>query len=57
MHILVLLVDLLGVGFRGETSETFLEDVDSERFVACNDNIDSQVEFMAVDQKRIGDVL
>jgi len=57
VHILVLLVDLLGVGFRGETSETFLEDVDSERFVACNDNIDSQVEFMAVDQKRIGDVL
>ena len=57
VHVFVLLVYFLGVCLRGESSKAFLMNVNSQRFVTSNSDVDSQVEFMAVDQQRVRDVL
>lgn len=57
VHVLVVLVDLLGVGFGGETSKTLLENVDSQRFIAGNQHVDAQIKLMTIDQQGVRDVL
>lgn len=56
MHILVIFVELCSVGLRRESGQTFLVDVDSQRLVASNHHIDSQIKFVAVDEQRVGHV-
>jgi len=57
MHVLILLVDLLRVRFRGESRQTLLMHVDAQGFVRRHTHIDPQVEFVAVNEQRVGDVL
>lgn len=57
MHEFVLLVDLLSVGLGCETCQALLIDVDAERLVARDNDIDSQVKLVAVDKERVRDVL
>lgn len=56
MHILVIFVDLRGVGFRGKSGKALLEDVHPEWFVASNQHVHSQVELVAIDQQWISHV-
>jgi hypothetical protein len=56
MHILVVLIDLGGISFTGESSKTLLEDVDPQWLVASDQHIDTQIKFMAVDQKWVCNV-
>ena len=57
VHVLVVLVYFLSVGFTCETGEAFLEDVNFHGFVAGHQHVDTQIELVAVDQQRVGDVL
>jgi hypothetical protein len=56
MHVFVLFVNLLSVSFRSKSSQSFLKDIDTERLVTSDTNINTKIEFMAVNQKRIGDI-
>ena len=49
MHEFVVLVNLRGIGLRSKPSQAFLEYVNSQRLIACDQHIDSQVEFMPID--------
>ena len=57
MHVLVLLVDFLGVRFRGKPCQALLVDVNTKGFIARNDYVNTQVKLMAIDQERVRDVL
>ena len=57
MHEFVLLVYLLGIGFACKSGKTFLEDINLQRFVASDHNIDTEVKLVTVDQQRVRDVL
>jgi len=55
-----ILASLLGVSVvlcRAESHEPLLVDVDPERLKACNRHIDSHVEFQAIDQEGVVDVV
>ena len=56
MHVPIILVEFCSVSLGSETCETFLVNVKSQRFVASNHNINSQVKFVAVDKQWIGDI-
>lgn len=56
VHVLIVLVELGSVGFRGKTGETFLKDVHSKRLVASNDYIDSQIKLVPIYEKWVCDV-
>lgn len=56
MHVFVLLVDFLSVGFWGEPGETFLKYIDTQGLVACDTDINSKIELVTVNQERIGDI-
>jgi len=56
VHVAVVLVELSRVTFRGKSGQALLVDVDSERLVAGDDHVDSQIKLVAIDQKRVGDV-
>ena len=56
MHILVIFVELGSVCLRGKSGQAFLVDVDSQRLVASDHHIDSQIKFIAVDEQRVGHV-
>jgi len=50
MHVLVVLVDLGGVGLTCEPSQAFLENIDSEWLVTGNKYINSKIKFMTVNK-------
>ena len=56
VHVFVVFIYFLCVGFRGETSKTFLENIYSEGLIASHAYIDSKVKLVTVNQQRIGDV-
>lgn len=56
VHELVVLVDLGGVGLRGETRKAFLVDVDLKGLVAGHQHVDAQVEFVPIDKEWVGDI-
>lgn len=56
MHVFIVFVELDRVGFRGKSGQAFFVYIDSEGLVACDDHVDSEVKFIAVNQKRIGDI-
>lgn len=53
MHAPVIFIDLSRISFRSKSGQTFLENVNSERFVGSDQNIDSEVEFVSVYQQRV----
>lgn len=57
VHVLILLVDFLGVGLGGKTCESLLEDVNFKRLVPRDDYVDPQVKLVAIDQQWVRDVL
>ena len=57
MHVLVALVDLLGVRFGCEPGQALLVDVDLHWLVAGDEDVDSQIELVTVNQQWVGDVL
>lgn len=57
MHELVILVNLLGVSFWSETSETLLKDVYPKWFIPGDNDIDSQVKFVAINKQWVRDIL
>jgi hypothetical protein len=57
MHVLILFVYLLGVGFACKSSKTFLMNIDSQRFVASYAHIDTQVEFVAINKQWVRYIL
>lgn len=56
MHVLVVLIDLRSIGLTGETSEAFLENIDTHGFIRGDEDIDTEVELVAVDEERVGDI-
>ena len=56
MHILVIFVELGCICLWSESCKAFLVDIDSQRFIAGYHNIDSKIEFVAIDEQRIGDI-
>jgi hypothetical protein len=56
MHVLVLLVDLLGVSLRGKPGKTLLEHIDTEGLVACDADINSEIKLVTVNQERVRDI-
>jgi hypothetical protein len=50
MHVFIVFVNFLGVGLRRETSQTFLEAIDTHRLVRGDEYVNSEVEFMAIDE-------
>jgi len=56
MHVLVILVNLGRVGLTGEPGKAFLENVNPQRLVTCYQNVNSQIELVTIDQKRICDI-
>ena len=56
MHVLVVLIDFASVGLTCKSGKTFLEDINSKWFVACDEDIDTKIEFVAVNQQGVGDV-
>ena len=46
-----------GIWLTGKTHQPFFKNVNSQRLIGSNDNINSQIEFMTVDQERVLDVL
>lgn len=57
MHVLVILVDFLRVSLRCKSRQTFLIDVDFKRLITCDDDIDTQVELVSIDEQWICNVL
>jgi hypothetical protein len=53
MHVLVVLVNFRRVCFRSETGETLLENINTQRFITSNQNVDAEVELVTIDQKRV----
>ena len=56
MHVLVLLVDLLGVSLGGEPGKTFLKHIDTKGLVACDADINSEIKLVTVNQERVRDI-
>ena len=56
MHVFIVFVELGRVGFRGKSGQAFFVHIDSKWLVACDDHVDSEIKFIAVNQKRIGDI-
>ena len=56
MHVLIIFVNFGSICFACESCQTFLEDVDTEWLVAGYKDVDTQVEFMAIDQQWICDI-
>ena len=56
VHVAIVFIEFGGVAFRGESSKTFLVDIYSKRFIACNDNVNPQVKLMTVNEEWVGDV-
>ena len=54
VHVFVVFIDFRGVSFTCESGKTFLEDIHTEWFVTSDEDIYSQVEFVTVNQKRVG---
>jgi len=54
MHASVVLIDFSSVGFRGEPCESFFEDINSEWFVRSDEDVDSEIEFMSINEQRVG---
>ena len=57
MHVLVLFVYFLGVSFTRKPSQTFLMDVYSQRLVASYAHVDAQVEFVAINEQWVRNIL
>lgn len=57
MHVLVLFVYFLGVSFTRKSSQAFLMDVYSQRLVASYAHIDAQVEFVAINEQWVRNIL
>lgn len=56
MHELVLLGGFRRVRFRRKTSEALLVDVDSQGLIACDHDVNAEVELVRVDQQGVADV-
>jgi len=53
MHILVVFINFGSVGLTCKSSQAFLEHIDSQRFIACDQNVNSQIKLVAVYQERV----
>ena len=53
---LVVLVHVAAVALRSKPSQSLLEHIDLQRFIASYKHVDSQVKFVTVDKQGIGDV-
>lgn len=56
MHELIILVDLRGVSLTCKSGKSLLENVDSQGLITCDENVDTEVEFVTVDQQRVGNI-
>lgn len=56
MHASVIFIDLGGVSFWSKSGQPFFEDVHAQRFIRCDENVDSQIEFVPVDQEGVRNV-
>lgn len=56
MHVFVVLIKFGRVSFRSKSSETLFVNIYSQRLVAGDNYIDSQVEFVTIDEKWICDI-
>ena len=56
VHVFIVFVEFCRVSFRSKPSQSFFVHIDAERLVASDHYVDSQVEFVPVDQQGVGDV-
>lgn len=56
MHILIVFVDLRSICLRCETGKTLLKHIDTQRLITSYKNIDSQIKFMSIDEKGVGNI-
>lgn len=53
MHVLVLFVDFLSIGFTGKPGQPFLMNINSQRLVGSYANINAEIKFVAIYQQGI----
>ncbi len=53
VHIPIVFIELSGIALRCKAGKTFLVNIDSQWFVACDYYVDSQVKFVTIDEKWI----
>lgn len=51
MHVLVIFIELGCVSLRSKSCKTLFVDVDSQRFVAGHNDIDSEIKFVPIDEE------
>lgn len=56
MHVFIGFVDLRSVSLRSESSQTFLENVETHWLVTGDQNINSQIELVSVDEQGISNI-
>lgn len=56
MHVFVVFVDLLSVRLRCETSQAFLEYVDTHGLIGGDEDVNAEIELMAINEEGVGDV-
>jgi len=57
VHVLIVLIDLLGVGLGGKPRQPFLEDVNSQWLIASDNYVESQVELVSIDKQWVCNIL
>lgn len=56
MHVFIIFIDFRGVSFTRKSRESFLKHVNSQWLIGGYQNINSQIEFMAINKQRVCDV-
>lgn len=56
VHEFVVFIKLRSVGFWSKSSKTFFENIDAQWLVASDQDVNSKVKLVTVDQQRIGNV-
>ena len=53
MHVFVIFIEFSSINFGGKPRKSFFINIDPQWLIACNNNIYSQIKFIAINQKRI----
>jgi len=56
VHELIVFVDFRSISFTREPGKTFLEHVQTQWLIGCDQDVDPQVELVTIDQQGVGHV-
>ena len=56
VHKFIIFVNVAGVGLRRKSSQSLFKHINFERLITCDEDVDSQIKFVTVNEQRVGDV-